>query len=168
MSEVTFDMGGSVDDIMEPELVPVGWVTMEIADDPVLTPNSVKRDAGCEKAADACDVDGAGNNIRLDLTLQMPEIPEFHLRRYTVWLGQPAVGDDTKINPYSHMRKDHEKIDRIADWSSKFSGKTVTGRNAIFGKGMQAKLYMTQRKKRDGSGMENQIDVFAGVRALEE
>lgn len=168
MSEVTFDMGGSVDEIMEPELVPAGWVTVEIADDPVLTPNSVKREAGCEKAADPCDVDGAGNNVRLELSLVMPEVPEFNLRSYTVWLGMPANGDDKKINRYSHMRKDHEKLNRLANWSSKFSGKQVTGRNAIFGKGMRAKIYMGQRKKRDGAGNENFVDIFAGVRALEE
>lgn len=154
-----FEQGKNVTDIQEGELLPEDWTIMEILDEPKRMENKVMKAAGA-------DADKAGYNIVLRLGVHMPDLPEFHHREFTIWLSEPAVGDDSRYNPRDGMSIEDTKIKRNAEISSAFCNEKITGSAIYFEKGQQAMFYIVQKMDDSGTKLVNDINIFAGAKAV--
>jgi len=148
----TFNLGGDVDNIQEPVLLPNDKYAVIIYAEPEIQPNKALR----EKGADA---EGAGHNIILRTKVYLPESPEFNGRQMNnIYLPMVKDGDDEKYNARGMTIKDH-KLERIAEVVEGFGGE-VMGDSVTVSKGLMA-VGMIIQKKNDTTGkMENELQVF--------
>ncbi len=152
----TFNVGKSVDDVHDPELMPEDWYPMEIAVEPIQELNSKQKVGGPE-------ADGAGENIVLRLRV-VSDIPEYSGRQLTKWLSLPNPSDEGKFTQQGQSFEDW-KISIIAAWALAFGGK-AEGEDVDFDVGGQAMVLIIQGMAQDGTTIENKIDFNSLPRAM--
>jgi len=148
----TFNLGGDVDNIQEPVLLPNDKYALIIYAEPERLPNKTLRDNGE-------DADGAGYNIVIRTKVYLPDTPEFHGRQMnTIYLPMVKDGDDEKYNNRGMTIKD-AKLERCAEVVNGFGG-TVMGDTVTISKGMMAVGTIIQKKNDLTGKMENELQVF--------
>lgn len=149
----TFNLGGDVDRIQEPTLLPNDKYAVIISQEPEIQPNKTLRDKGAE-------ADGAGHNIILRTRIYLPDVPEFHGRQMNnIYLPMVKDGDDAKYNMRGMTLKD-AKLERIAEVVNGFGGE-VNGDTITISKYMMAVGNVIQKKNETTGKMENELQVFA-------
>ncbi len=152
----TFNVGKSIDEVHDPELMPEDWYPMEIAVEPVQELNNKQKAGGPE-------ADGAGENIVLRLKV-VSDIPEYNGRQLTKWLSLPNPSDEGKFSNQGQSQEDW-KISVIASWATAF-GEEAEGENVDFNVGGQAMVLIIQGLAQDGTTIENKIDFNSLPRAI--
>ena len=152
----TFNVGKSVDDVHDPELMPEDWYPMEIAVEPIQELNAKQKAGGPE-------ADGAGENIVLRLRV-VSDVPEYNGRQLTKWLSLPNPSDEGKFTQQGQSFEDW-KISIIAAWALAF-GRKAEGEDVDFDVGGQAMVLIIQGLAQDGTTIENKIDFNSLPRAI--
>ncbi len=152
----TFNVGKSIDDVHDPELMPEDWYPMEIVVEPIRELNAKQKVGGPE-------ADGAGENIVLRLGV-VSDIPEYNGRQLTKWLSLPNPSDEGKFTRQGQSQEDW-KISIIAAWATAFGGK-VEGEDVDFEIGGRAMVLIIQGLAQDGTTIENKIDFNSLPRAI--
>lgn len=150
MAELEF--GKSVDEIEEAILLPEGWRTMELMDDPKVEPNAAfKDDPNGEKA---------GHNWLVHLAT-VDEDPAYNGRRFTLWLGIPKEADKKEYTQSGQKVYD-TKMQRIVDFVEAFGGH-INGARVSINQGAKGQCYVLQQIAKGGNNIgevQNQIDIF--------
>jgi len=154
----TFLLGKSVDDVIEPELMPKDWYPFAIYKEPTQEPNKVMADKEQGPLADK-----AGYNVIVDI--RCLDESEYKGRVFRVYLSLPGVGDDERRNPVTGQTTIDGKVQRNAKFAQDFGG-TVEGDRFSLALGGSGMLYVTQGMDLSGQNMINSIDIFAGSRPL--
>ncbi len=168
----TFQFEKDVGDIEEPKLLDVDWYSVVVSRDVVVSPNEVLRtavpgDNPPKKALEkACKDDPkAGYTCFIPVKTKSPD-EDFDGRELTIMLPFPNKADLTRRDRDGMVLYD-AKMQRITQICEKAGGE-VEGKSATIAKGMEFEVYVKQRNKRDSSGLENVIDIFAGFRGKGE
>lgn len=168
----TFEFEKDVGDIEEPKLLDVDWYTVVVARDVAVSPNEALRtavpgDNPPKKALDkACTEDKkCGFTCFIPVMVKSPD-PDFMGRELTIMLPYPSKADLDRRDKNGMVLYD-SKMQRITQICAKAGGE-VEGRRASITKGMEFQVYVKQQNKRDSSGLENRVDIFAGFKGLGE
>jgi hypothetical protein len=147
MSELEF--GKSVDEIEAPQLLPEGWYEMEVTQEPEVLPNeAMKANPADEKV---------GHNWVVRMKTASEE-PMYDGRRFTIWLGVPAVKDEVKWTSNGQKVSD-AKMQRIVGFVEAFGG-TVGGKAVALRQGARGQAYVLQQINKQTSVIENTVDIF--------
>ncbi len=168
----TFEFEKPVEDIEEAKLLDVDWYEMKVLRDPHLNPNEkmrelVPQENAPQKAYDraAAQEDKARFTCFIDVEVVSEDL-DFAGRELTIMLPYPHK-EDLNLRDRDGMVLYDSKMQRITTLCEKAGGE-VEGSEASLAPGMTFKAYVKQQTKRDGGGLENRIDIFAGFRSLEE
>ena len=150
MAELEF--GKDVDDIEEPLLLPEGWRTFELMDEPKTEENkAMKEDPEAENA---------GHNWSLRLASCDGEAM-YNGRTFFLRFPIPKEADKDAYD--SRGKKIYDaKMERITGFVSAFGG-YVAGRRVELLKGAKGMCYVLQQISKFGASLgqpENQIDIF--------
>lgn len=146
MAELEF--GKSVDEIEAPQLLPEGWMTMELTDEPKVEPNAAfKDDPNSEKA---------GHNWMVHLNTV--DDPMYNGRRFTLWLGIPKPVDAEKYTQNGQKVYD-AKMERIVRFVEAFGGH-IRGSKVTLSQGARGMCYVLQQVNKSSGEVENVIDIF--------
>ena len=168
----TFEFEKDVRDIEEPKLLDVDWYMVRVLKDPKILPNEALRtavpgDNPPKKALNkACKDDPkCGFTCFIGVGTLSPD-PEFEGRELTIMLPFPSKADLGRRDRDGMVLYD-AKMQRITQICEKAGGE-VEGKSASIAIGMEFQVYVKQRNKRDSSGLENVIDIFAGFKGKGE
>ena len=147
MGELEF--GKNVDDIEAPVLLPEGWRTMRLLEEPKVEDNkAMKEDPGSAEA---------GHNWRLDLET-VDEEPMWSGRRFFLRFPLPRPSDMESYTSQGQKIYD-AKMSRIVGFVEAFGGH-ISGSKASLGKGAIGQCYVLQQLNRLTQEPENSIDIF--------
>lgn len=147
----TFNVGGNIDDVQEPELLPNDQYALIITQEPEMRENKALRENGADDPK-------AGHNIVLFTRVYDPDNPKYHGRSLNpIYLPLPKDGDDEKYNNRGMTIKD-AKLERIAAVVEAFGG-SVDGDTVTVTKFMMAIGNVSQVKDAEGK-MVNELQVF--------
>lgn len=147
----TFDLGGNIDEVQEPELLPNDKYALIITQEPERRPNKALNDNGPDDPK-------AGYNVVLFTRVYDPENPVYHGRSMNpVYLPMPKDGDDEKYNNRGMTVKD-AKMERVAEVVTAFGG-SVDGDTFTITKYGMAIGNVIQKKGDDGK-MINELLPF--------
>lgn len=167
----TFKFRKNVDEVEEPELMPVDWYPVELYEDPTLEANATLRDAVDDlkdtKAVDAAlkADEKAGFNMILRLAVES-EDPRFDGRKLRLWLPYPSEYDLERYDSRGMLVYD-AKMERIIKFAEKF-GSGPEGDEVDIYAGMKGRVYIEQRRSQNREGLENAISMFAGFKSYDE
>ena len=147
MSELEF--GKSIDEIEAPELLPEGWYTMEVTQEPEVMPNEAYKNNPADEKA--------GHNWVVRLKT-VSEEPIYDGRRFTIWLGVPKAGDEGKYT--SNGQKIYDaKMQRIVGFVEAFGGLS-SGKTVSLRQGARGQAYVLQQINKQSNVIENSVDIF--------
>lgn len=168
----TFEFEKPVDEIEDAKLLDVDWYEVKVLKEPHLYPNEKMRELVPQENAPQEALDRAAaqeSKARLTLFVDVETVsedPEFTGRQLSIMLPYPHK-EDLKLRDRDGMVLYDSKMQRITALCEKAGGE-VEGSEATLAPGMKFRTYIKQQSKRDGSGLENRVDIFAGFRSLED
>lgn len=151
MSEL--DFGKSVDDIEEPLLMPEGWRTFNLMDEPKTEENKAMK---AQKTSGQDNPD-AGFNWMLRLAVAGDEA-QYNGRTFFLRFAIPKEADKESYTGRGQKIYD-AKMSRIVEFVQAFGG-LVSGSRVGLQKGAKGMCYVLQGINQLSGQLENQIDIF--------
>lgn len=147
------DFGKSVDDIEEPVLLPEGWRTLELLDEPKTEENKALQE---QKRSGTVNPD-AGHNWLLRLATVDSE-PMYDGRTFFLRFPIPKEGDKESYTSRGQNVFD-AKMSRIVGFVTAFGG-YAGGTKVELHKGAVGMAYVLQQINKQSGQVENVIDIF--------
>lgn len=151
----TFSFAKPIEDIEEPILLEEDWYRARITGQPAIAPNK-------KKQSDP-EQEGAGDNLEISLQLQGGEAQG---RGMKIWLAWPSLADEDQYDGRG-MKKSDAKMERIADFTTKFGG-VSDGTDIMLEENMEGYVYVVRGLDQQGENMINSIDSFANFKSVED
>lgn len=160
----TFNLGKSIDDIVEPELMPKAWYPFAIYKEPTQEPNKIMRAMAKDELEEGMDPEKAGYNVVVDV--RCIEESEHKGRVFRFYVNLPKAGDAEKTSPIDGQTYLDQYVTRNAKLARDFGG-AVEGDQFSLALGGSGMLFVTQQMDLAGVKMVNAVDFFgAGSRPL--
>jgi hypothetical protein len=151
MSEL--DLGKNIDEIEEPQLMPEGWRTLQLMDDPVTEENKAMK----QQKSSGQTSEEAGFNWRLRLAV-VDDAPECNGRTFFLRFPIPKEADKSTYTGKGQKVYD-AKMSRIVAFVQAFDGYSQ-GTKVELHKGAKGMAYVIQSINQLTGQLENQIDLF--------
>ena len=154
----TFSFHKPIEDIEEPVLLEEDWYKARISKSPSIEPNKAMKESS--------ENEKAGHNLVISLRLTGNTLEGADGRMFTLYPPWPSEKDETLYDGRG-MKLSDAKIQRIAGIVDGFGG-LVDGTDIMLEEGMEGFVYITRGLDQQGQEMQNNIDLFSGVRKVEE